>query len=221
MDILATHFQDIGDTTINIQDVLAGPGIDMYGRDTLRVWNPVSATYVTARYFSETYDTADIDYEDDLGPGWADVDGFRLNFQIDAGQGFWLQTRNNASVTIAGEVLKANDNKVSTLAGKMDIICNTFATDINIQDIQAGSGIDMYGRDTLRVWNPVSATYVTARYFSETYDTADIDYEDDLGPGWADVDGFRLDFQIFAGQGFWLQTRNNATVLFPAPAGIL
>jgi len=221
MDIVGTHFQNIGDTTINIQDVLPGAGIDMFGRDVLRAWEPVAATYISARYFDETYDEADTDYENDLGPGWADGDGFRLDFPIIAGQGFWLQTRNNASVTIAGEVLAAKDNLVSTLAGKMDIICNTFPVDINIQDVLPGVGIDMFGRDVLRVWDPVTATYISARYFDETYDEADTDYENDLGPGWADGDGFRLNFPITAGQGFWLQTRNNATVSFSAPAGIL
>ena len=221
MDIVGTHFQNIGDTVVNIQDILPAAGIDIYGRDNLRVWDPVMATYIRAHYYSETYDAADTDYEFDLGPGWGDDDGFRLDFPITPGQGFWLQTRVNASVIIAGEVLKAEDNTVSTLAGKMDLICNTFPVTISIQDILPGTGIDIYGRDNLRVWDPVTATYVRAHYYSETYDAADTDYEFDLGPGWGDDDGFRLDFPITPGQGFWLQTRNNASVLFSAPAGIL
>ena len=221
MDMLGVHFQNIGDTVINIQDILPTSGIDLYGRDTLRVWNPGSGTYTTAGYYSETYDVEDTDGDFDLGSGWADEDGVRLDFMIEAGQGFWLQTRLNATVTIAGEVLSPEDNKVSTVAGKMDILCNTFPVSFNIQDITPVSGIDLYGRDTLRVWNPGSGTYTTAGYYSETYDVEDTDGDFDLGPGWADEDGVRLDFMIEAGQGFWLQTRLNAVVSFPAPAGIL
>ena len=221
MDIVGTHFQNIGDATINIQDVFPGVGIDLYGRDFLRIWNPLTATYITASYWGDTYDVEDVNGDNDLGPGWADEGQIRLDFTIDPGQGFWLQTRANASVTIAGEVLAADDNRASTAAGKMDILCNTFPVELNIQEITPVSGIDLYGRDFLRAWNPTTATYITASYWGDTYDVEDVNGDNDLGPGWADEGQIRLDFTINPGQGFWLQTRSAAVVSFPAPAGIL
>jgi len=229
MDILGVPFQNVGDTVINIQDVTPGVGFSD-GGDLFRLWDSVAAKYVSAYYFGDTYafDTGlgDIDYGTDLGPGWADGETQeRLVFTIEPGQGFWLTTRNNASVTIAGEVLAATDNEVSTQANKMDILCNTFPVDANIQDVTPVSGFSD-GGDLLRIWDPVAAKYVSAYYFGDTYafdiGLGDIDYGNDLGPGWADGETQeRLDFQILAGQGFWLTTRNNAVVSFPAPAGIL
>ena len=113
----------------------------------------------------------------------------------------------------------------TTAANKMDILGVPFQNigdaTINVQDILPGAGIDVWGGDLLRVWDPITAKYVSAYYFGETYDPLDTNYEgDDLGPGWADGDQFRLDFPIFAGQGFWLTTTGNAVVSFPAPAGI-
>ena len=218
MDILGVPFQNVGDTTLNVQDILPQSGF-VDGADVLRVWNPITTKYVAVSYYSDTYDSADTNYDTDLGPGWADTDQFRVDFTLSPGQGFWLTTRNNASVSIAGEVLAATDNKVSTTANKMDIICNTFPVDASVQDITPVSGF-VDGADVLRVWNPITAKYVAASYYGDTYDSADINYDTDLGPGWADTDQFRLDFPILAGQGFWLTTRNNAVVSFLAPAGI-
>ena len=136
-----------------------------------------------------------------------------------------------AACAIAGAAVAVDSNIVgdvtkTTDANKMDILGVPFQnvgdTVINIQDVTPVSGIDLFGRDFLRVWNPATATYVTASYFGDTYDVTDINYEHDLGPGWADGDTqVRLDFTIDAGQGFWLQTRSDAVVSFPAPAGIL
>ena len=118
MDIFGVPFQNVGETTINIQDVKPNAGIDVWGGDLLRMWNPLTTTYTFAFYFGETYDAG---YEEEFGQGWADGDQVRLNFPISAGQGLWLSTISNAAVTIAGEVLPASENLISTQSGKMDI----------------------------------------------------------------------------------------------------
>jgi len=215
MDLLGVSFQEIGGADLNVQDVLPGTGIDVWGGDLLRVWGPVTAKYVSAYYFEETYSS---DYKEEYGPGWATPGQVRLDFPIAAGQGFWLTTADATSVTIAGEVLQATDNKVSTLATKMDILCNTFPVDINVQDVKPVSGIDTWGGDLLRIWNPVTATYVSAYYFEETYSA---DYQEEYGAGWATPGQVRLDIPIASGQGFWLTTGTDAVVEFFAPAGIL
>ena len=214
MDIMGVSFQNIGDTSINVQDIIPVSGFGE-GVDLIRVWNPTEKTYTFAYYYSETY--ADYNYEPDLGAGWADGDQIRSNISIDAGQGFWLTTVQAASMTIAGEVLVATDNKVSTLAGKMDLICNTFPVETSIQDITLVSGFGE-GVDLIRVWNPTGKTYTFAYYYSETY--ANYDYEPDLGAGWADGDQIRVNAQIPAGSGFWLTTVSDVVVEFVVPAGI-
>jgi len=214
MDIFGVPFQNIGDTDINVQDVLPGPGVTDGGTDLLRIWNPATATYVAAYYCSETYSS---DWNTTYGPGWADSSWVRLDFPIATGQGFWLTTGNDASITIAGEVLGATDNKNSTLANKMDILCNTFPVDINIQDVKPVSGVTDGGTDLLRIWNPATATYVAAYYCSETYSS---DWNTTYGPGWADSSWVRLDFPITAGQGFWLTTGADAVIEFPVPAAL-
>ena len=214
MDILGVPFQNVGETTVNIQDIIPGTGIDVWGGDVLRVWDSLLGTYTYAYYFGETYNA---DYSLELGAGWSDGDQIRSDVEIAAGQGFVLTTAANASVIVKGEVLTADDNKLSTVQNKMDILCNTFPTDINIQDIAPVSGIDIWGGDVLRVWDSDAATYTYAYYFGETYNS---DYSVELGAGWSDGDQIRLDIPIAAGQGFVLTTASDAVVSFPVPTGI-
>jgi len=134
-----------------------------------------------------------------------------------------------AACAIAGAVLAADSNIVgyntmNTAANKMDILGVHFQnigyTTINVQDVEFASGMTE-GEDLLRVWNPATAKYVAATYYGDTYDPSDTGYTTDLGPGWADVDQFRVDIPISVGQGFWLTTPANAVIAFPVPAGIL
>ena len=214
MNIIGVHFQNTDDSSLNVQDILPDTGISA-GTDLLRVWNPATGTYTSVYYFGDTY--ADFGYDPDLGPGWADGDQIRSNFSIEAGQSFWLATTKETSVTIAGEVLAATDNKVSTLAKTMNMISNTFPVDANIQNVTPISGIS-FGTDLLRIWDSAMGVYKSFYYFPDTY--ADFGYDPDLGAGWADGDQIRANIQIPVGSGFWLAT-DKATVLeFVAPAGI-
>ena len=211
MDIFGVSFQNIGDTDINIQDIQPGTGYGD-GTDLLRVWNPLTGTYVYAYYWDNTVDENEIS----CGPGWGDAGGIRSDIDIAAGQGYWLTTVANASAAVAGEVLPIEDNKVSTVANKIDLLCNTFPAAINIQDVEPVSGISDWGLDQLRLWNPDTGTYADAYYCSNTYDSM----WNDHGPGWADCFWTRLDVPIAVGQGFWLTTYADAVVSFPVPLAL-
>ena len=218
MDIFGVSFQKVGvffgsvsgeDADLTIQDIQPGTGYGD-GADLIRVWNPITGQYVEAYYCDETVD----ENEQNCGSGWGDAGGIRLDIPIAAGQGYWLTTIGNASAAVAGEVLPKTDNIVPTLAKKMDLICNTFPVAINIQDVKPVSGIKGRGVDLLRVWNPLTETYVYAYYCSSTYDST---WTTDLGEGWADSYWIRLNVPIAVGQGFWLTTDADSEVSFPVP----
>ena len=212
MDLFGVSFQKVGGEDIDIQDIQPGAGYSSdVGYDLIRVWDPLTGKYVFAYHWNQTYDK---DTGDPLGPGWGDIDENRLDTFIVAGQGYWLTTLKNASAAVAGEVLSKYDDKVSTLANKMDLFCNTFPAEINIQDVTPVSGVTDWGVDLLRLWDPDAETYVSAYYCSTTYDSTGADLEK---AGWADYSWIRLDVQIAVGQGFWLTTVADSVVKFPVP----
>jgi hypothetical protein len=214
MDIAGVQFEGVNGVQISIQDIVPVSGFSD-GLDLIKVWDPVARTYVSAYYFSDVY--ADYDYDLSLGAGWADIDQIKIDLTIDPGQAFWITTASDASFTIAGQVVGSTDNQVSTLSGKMDLICNTFPASLSIQDVEPVSGFSD-GLDLIKVWDAVNRTYTSAYYFSDVY--ADYDYDPSLGAGWADIDQIKVDVVIAEGQGFWLTTANDAVVSFTAPAGL-
>jgi hypothetical protein len=96
MDIMGVQFVNVTDDALNIQNITVSNFTD--GQDTMMVYTP-GVGYETYYYGSlvKDYET----FEDD-GLGWSVGDALRVQgVTLNPGQGFWMNTKKNATVTIA------------------------------------------------------------------------------------------------------------------------
>ena len=102
MTIIGNQFQNVGKTTINIQDITVGGNFAQTGIDWIKFWDADTMTYQQAFYFGEdadgVFDPEDYDYENSLGAGWGDRDQIIVDIDIDVGQGFWVQSVKGGTV---------------------------------------------------------------------------------------------------------------------------
>ena len=214
MDIYGAPFVNVGGEDINIQSIQLGSQADSNGKDVLMMFDPNTQTYAIYNWMPVTYSS---DFMTSYGPGWADANWIRQDVSINPGQGFWLQTKGNVSVTIPGQVLSATNNKATTVGGKMDIYTGIYPVAMNIQDCKIISGADVAGKDVLMVFDSNTLTYSIYNWMSMTYSS---DFMTAYGAGWADANWIRQDKNLNVGQGFWLQTVGDCEVEFTAPQGL-
>ena len=81
--------------TLNIQDITLSTPTDAV--DWIKVYNPVSGKYEKASYYDEIYES--LEAEDPMGSGWGDEDGTVVDMTINPGQGFWMQTAKDCTVS--------------------------------------------------------------------------------------------------------------------------
>ena len=95
MDIVAVQFQESGeDGFVNLQDVTV-EGYSEQGVDWIKIYDPITSRYITARYWGKSadggvYESADAD--EPIGPGWGDAQQNIIRATISVGQGFWTQS---------------------------------------------------------------------------------------------------------------------------------
>ena len=80
---------------LNIQDVTLSAPTDAV--DWIKVYNPVSGKYEKASYFDEIYES--LEAEEPMGSGWGDEDGTVVNMTVNPGQGFWMKTDKDCTVS--------------------------------------------------------------------------------------------------------------------------
>ena len=223
MDIVAVQFQDVGENgVIGLQSITV-EGYSPSGVDWIKIYDPSTSRYVTARYWGEeadggVYDPSDAEYNNPLGSGWGDVDQFAINVTLDAGQAVWTQAETGGKLVVSGEV--ASTNKVVIPANTMTLVGNPLPMAVPLQSITV-EGYSPSGVDWIKIYDPSTSRYVTARYWGEeadggVYDPSDTEYENPLGAGWGDVDQFMITTTISAGQGFWTQSETGGKLVFPA-----
>ena len=83
--------------TTSIQSITLSDPTD--AKDWIKVYNPATGTYVKAIYYDEIYET--LESEDPMGSGWGDEEGTVVNISFTPGQGFWMWTQKNNTVTFA------------------------------------------------------------------------------------------------------------------------
>ena len=205
-DLAAAPFVSVGTKSIGIQSVTLSDPTD--AADWIKIYNPLTGKYEKSIYFDEIYET--LESEDSMGSGWGDDEGTAMTTEIEPGQGFWMWSKKANTVTVAGEVLAATDNKVTTTAGAQDILACVFPVATDIQKIKLSDATD--AADWIKVYNPTSGKYEKAIYFDEIYET--LESEDSMGSGWGDDEGTAMNVTIQPGQGFWMWTKKANTVTF-------
>ena len=230
MTIVGNQFQYIGNTSIDLQDI-KGVSLGEEGSDYIKIWDPLTRTYLTAYYWGDSMDGVFDDvnntpenYDDDeaLGAGWGDVYQTALHSTIVSGQGFWMESAAGGEVMFSGEI--TTSNTITLPAGSMTLVCNTSPMAIELQDIK-GISLGEEGSDYIKIWDSATRTYLTAYYWGDSMDGVFDDvnntpenYDDDeaLGAGWGDVYQTALHAEIAVGQGFWMESAAGGEVSFPA-----
>ena len=222
MDIVAVQFQSVGTNVVDIQSITV-EGYSEYGADWIKIYDPTTSRYLTARYWGEDadggiYDPDDEEFENPLGAGWGDVDQIAIDATLDAGQGVWTQAETGGKLVVSGEV--STNNWVAVPANKMTLVGNPLPMEVSLQDITV-EGYGQYGADWIKIYDPATSRYVIARYWGEDadggiYDPDDEEFENPLGAGWGDVDQIAITATIKVGQGFWTQAEQGGKLIFPA-----
>ena len=205
LSIAGEGFTAIGGDEVSIQSIVAENGIDVWGGDSIRIWN--GTKYTNYYYFGVDADEGSEGLSDGTS-GWGDLNGDPVDGTIPAETGFWVQLQNPATITASGEV--GTNNCVTVNAG-LSLICNPQPCDIDIQDIVPKSGIDVWGGDSIRIWN--GTKYTNYYYFGVDADEGSEGLSDGTS-GWGDLNGDPVTVTIPLGQGFWINTQGPATITF-------
>jgi len=96
-DIAGTPFVSVGGSAFSIQNLTLSDPTD--AADWIKVYNPLTGRYDKAIYFDEIYET--LESEDPMGSGWGDDEGTVVNISFTPGQGFWMWTKEDNTVTFA------------------------------------------------------------------------------------------------------------------------
>ena len=93
-DILGVQFLSVGAESSDIQNIFLNDGT---GEDTINLYTP-GVGYTTYSWSTETYKN-DYEYDEDLGPGWADGEQIRFcelnenSISIEMGKGVWISMK--------------------------------------------------------------------------------------------------------------------------------
>ena len=201
MTIIGNQFQVVGGGAINIQDVTPNENFDVDGEDWLRTYDPLTGVYTSVIFLSE--DNCGVE-----GGAWCDDNAEPVDFEINNGQGVWCKTVHaDSKVSFAGEI--ASVNTISLPVNRMTIVCNPLPMAVNIQDIAPNENFDVDGEDWLRTYNPLTGVYTSVIFLSE--DNCGVE-----GGAWCDDNAEPVDFDIAAGQGFWVKSvHEDAALTFP------
>ena len=80
---------------LNIQDITLSAPTD--AADWIKVYNPTTGKYEMVTYFDEIYES--LEAEEPMGSGWGDEDGTVVNMTVNPGQGFWMKTDKDCTVS--------------------------------------------------------------------------------------------------------------------------
>ena len=217
LNLVGSQFVNVGDeAALDINKVLETtdlPGLDesLAFQSSLKVW--------TGSMYTE-YGWCDADDGTNNGmPEWdskwlmSDLSGVAVA-EIDAGEGFWIQTSAPATATFSGQVLTADTSSVTVEAG-LNLICNPYPQAISIQGVQSD---DLLGLDDNFAFQSYLKAW-TGNMYTE-YGWCDADDGTNNGmPEWdskwlmSDLSG-TAEVEIGAGEGFWIQTSAPATITF-------
>ena len=163
--LIAQHFQDCSGTTVDLQDFITSSdmqgGTDDTDSPNLKLWN--GNGYVDYYY-----------YEEDLfgeQKCWGQ-DSLKADpIAVSLGEGAFIKTKNDCSITVAGSVAPADEMNVPLVSGKFNLIANPYpiALDINGNKVAWSDaivgGTDDTDSPNLKLWNGLG--YIDYYYYEE------------------------------------------------------
>ena len=205
LSIVGENFVAVGGADNPIQSIVPESGVDVWGGDSIRIWN--GSKYTNYYYFGVDADEGSEGLSDGTS-GWGDLNGDPIDETISADTGFWVQVQNSATITLSGEV---GESQPVALSAGLNLICNPQPCSIDIQDIVPVSGIDVWGGDSIRIWD--GSKYTNYYYFGVDADEGAEGLSDGTA-GWGDLNGDPVSVTIPIGKGFWVNTQNAASITF-------
>lgn len=219
MDITGVGFIRPGGGDIDLQDITVDKGFRKSGGDWIKFYNPLTRTYMFAFYWDELYENVEDEDPIPNKEGWGDFEQTIIRgFKIAAGRGLWVQSKNAAGLTVSGEIAGKDDGEIATLANTMDIVCNPYPCDIDLQDLKVGEGFRKTGGDWIKIYDKEKRAYTFALYWDELYEKVEDEDPIEGVEGWGDFgQTIMRGVTIKASQGVWVQTKNKASLIFPSP----
>ncbi len=186
-NFVAPQFTAVGGGPIDLQSIhLDVEDADASGGDSIQVWD-ADGNGVSAYYWYPA------DWIDGVKSGWVDETGLRADVDIDPGVGVVIDSTDDFTITVAGEV-STNDCSVTSVAG-FNFVGNSTPVTIDIQDIQLDIPDDeVSGGDSIQIWDS-DGNGVTAFYWYPA------DWIDGVKSGWVDETGSRAAVDIDPGVG--------------------
>ena len=210
-NLIGSQFLNIGQGTQDINEFANNntlPGLDdeYEFQSTLRVWNGVG--YTTYGWYADG-DGSDPEMD------WPEADAkWIVNDQSDiaevdmpAGQGYWIYTPTQATVTFSGEVPEGETKTIDVAKG-FNLVANPFPEEIDIQTIQPdlpGLDANFEFQTTLRVWNGVG--YTTYGWYADgDGSNPEMDWPEADAKWILNDQSDIADVKIPIGAGFWIYT---------------
>ena len=195
-DILGSQFTNIGETDIDIQDLITD---GLSESDNILFFNGTG--YDSFTFFEVTFDE---DWNE-LGAGWQDdASGFRAVKTIAPGEAFWIKPVATKKMTFSGEV--SAENTYTFVGGNANkLVAIPVPQKVDLQDVTFENIAES---DSIQIYN--GNGYDSYTYFDVTFDE---DWNE-LGAGWQDDStGARSTKEVDLGKGFWIKAASDSVTI--------
>ena len=178
-----------------------------------KLWVWEDGSYNLHSYIAEDLGGLDSSF---IGKKWLDNKGNPSNFSIDAGKAFWIDTPMSAEIIFLGQVFTENDYSIDIETG-LNLVSNPFPVLFNVHNINSDNLLGYTASSFVaktKLWAWEDGSYNLHSYIAEDLGGMDSSF---IGKKWLDNKGNPSILTIDVGQGFWIDTPANATLVFTLP----
>ncbi len=202
-NFFAPMFKNTSGAAVDIQAIVLDPTTATSWADNIQVFEEGTGE-VISQYFYATASESGLSAD-----GWLDENSELAVYAIKPGQCFAIETAQESQITNAGEV-NADDTEFTATAGFV-FIGNISPVDISVQDVVIDPLTATSWADNIQLFEAGSGE-VIAQYFYATASESGLSAD-----GWLDENSELSDATIKAGEGFAVETSNDAvTITLPS-----
>ena len=205
-NFVAPQFVAVGDTAIDLQSIrLDVSDDDATGADNIQILDDGGATLAAYSWYPAEWFGGE-------KSGWVDDLGELADVEIQNGLSILVDSADETTVTVAGEVSSA-DAVIESVAG-FNFIGNSSPKAINIQDIQIDvADEDATGADNIQILDDGGATIAAYSWYPAEWFGGE-------KSGWVDDLGEFADVELAPGQGVLLDA-SDAGILITTPSALV
>ena len=195
--LIAQHFQTCSGATVDLQDFITSSdmqgGTDDDNSPNLKLWD--GSGYVDYSFYSE-----DMFGEENV---WGQGEIAADPVPVSLGEGAFLKTKNNCTITVAGSVAPADEMNVPLVSGKFNLIANPYPVSFDLNGnkvawadaIVGGTSDD--NSPNIKMWD--GSGYVDYYFYSE-----DMFGEENVW-GQGEIAADPGEAMVAAGKGFFMK----------------